>query len=420
MANAYLRPEPLGSGCGKPVTLSAGPLAGRTVRVELEEIQKADAGRKYGRKDRRPIDPPPVVLCRFFEVIDRAGVIHEEELGPEESSLGAVCHIDLFPALRKENYGQQQGPQGASGPSTLQKTSSGYLPKFMGFSNTFGSRAATSPASASAQLSPTSSSRTSLPPINTSSPCTLPLRGSSAAPTQCDAGSPVPTNAVSALFGAGDSLVTNTEDDAVARFQDGIITESSKLTDAISGATFTDGLVVNYDGKASVMFVFHDLAVKTEGTFVLRYRVLSVYSEQEIQHWPAPILAECFGGPFKVYPSKRFPGLAPSTELTKQLALYYRVPVNLREKERKRRKKGGDADSDLDEPSMSSPVHPKNALIAKAGKPVAPSLPGPPPPPFSSVSLRPASQWGPGRPTARPAVGGDDSLDEGTGSDERD
>ena len=30
-----------------------------------------------------------------------------------------------------------------------------------------------------------------------------------------------------------------------------------------------------------------------------------------------PILAECYGGPFRIYSTKEFPGLRPSTELTK-------------------------------------------------------------------------------------------------------
>jgi hypothetical protein len=36
--------------------------------MKLQEIQKADLGRKYARVDRRPLDPPPVVLLRMFHV----------------------------------------------------------------------------------------------------------------------------------------------------------------------------------------------------------------------------------------------------------------------------------------------------------------------------------------------------------------
>ncbi len=74
----------------------SGPLAGRTVRVSLQELQKADHGRKYapsctlapakvlssesvlivvgipwsryGRKDKRPLDPPPVVQMKCYQI----------------------------------------------------------------------------------------------------------------------------------------------------------------------------------------------------------------------------------------------------------------------------------------------------------------------------------------------------------------
>ena len=34
-----------------------------------------------------------------------------------------------------------------------------------------------------------------------------------------------------------------------------------------------------------------------------------------------PILAECWGRPFRIYATKQFPGLDPSTELTKVIDL---------------------------------------------------------------------------------------------------
>ena len=90
------------SSIGTYVTFAIGPLKGRTIRAVLEEVQKADLGRKCAdpptsssgnghghgghahptmmsgaptadgvmrsvRKDRRPLDPPPVVRLRLFE-----------------------------------------------------------------------------------------------------------------------------------------------------------------------------------------------------------------------------------------------------------------------------------------------------------------------------------------------------------------
>lgn len=59
-----------------------------------------------------------------------------------------------------------------------------------------------------------------------------------------------------------------------------------------------------------------DLAVKNEGTFLLRYRMFDLFSKVE-GHEDRVIQAECYGGPFRVYSTKEFPGLRASTELTK-------------------------------------------------------------------------------------------------------
>lgn len=89
---------------GAPVTFSDGLLAGQRLRFELEEIQGAAIGRKYvgsstvgpplrlahsklgancrfTRKDRRPIDPPPVVVCKVFQsVTAEDGEVAKEEV----------------------------------------------------------------------------------------------------------------------------------------------------------------------------------------------------------------------------------------------------------------------------------------------------------------------------------------------------
>jgi hypothetical protein len=61
-------------------------------------LQKADLGRKYARKDRRPLDPPPVVQLKFFYSspgTDRP----DAEVGnyDEVNNIGLICYVDLFP-----------------------------------------------------------------------------------------------------------------------------------------------------------------------------------------------------------------------------------------------------------------------------------------------------------------------------------
>lgn len=56
--------------------------------------------------------------------------------------------------------------------------------------------------------------------------------------------------------------------------------------------------------------------MRREGVFILRYRAFDIYSNvPDSPH--KPVLAELYGGPFKVYSTREFPGLEPSTELTR-------------------------------------------------------------------------------------------------------
>ena len=64
------------------------------------------------------------------------------------------------------------------------------------------------------------------------------------------------------------------------------------------------------------MSAFQDLAVKIEGSFILRYRVFDIYARTHRSDDLA-ITAETYGGTFRVYSTKEFPGLSASTELTK-------------------------------------------------------------------------------------------------------
>lgn len=56
--------------------------------------------------------------------------------------------------------------------------------------------------------------------------------------------------------------------------------------------------------------------MRNEGTFILRYRVFNIFGKVSGKT-DIPVLAECYGGPFRIYSTKEFPGLRPSTDLTK-------------------------------------------------------------------------------------------------------
>lgn len=55
---------------GLPIQFTDGPYAGKTILTCIEEVQKPDLGRKYGQRDSRPVDPPPVVQVRMIEIFD--------------------------------------------------------------------------------------------------------------------------------------------------------------------------------------------------------------------------------------------------------------------------------------------------------------------------------------------------------------
>ncbi|PCH37383.1 hypothetical protein WOLCODRAFT_109788 [Wolfiporia cocos MD-104 SS10] len=252
MLNGTARAHSAGSSqVGGPVVFREGQYAGRTLRAELEELQKADLGRKYARKDRRPLDPPPVVQFRLFEVLD-AGTPRQRErefdCHEDLNSFGAMCFVDLYPVpdedVRELHSGTRLAPRPLHSPHAELPTP------------------------------PMASTIALHQPAATTCSC-------SSFPCVCD----------------------------------------PSLGD-----------------RAAVLTVpAQDLAVKLEGSFVPRYRVFNLSSKAS-GGTGVPVLAECFGGPFKIYSTKEFPGLRASTDLTKYLS-FYGVRLNLRENERKRRKK---------------------------------------------------------------------------------
>ncbi|TFK82175.1 hypothetical protein K466DRAFT_311269 [Polyporus arcularius HHB13444] len=247
---------------GGPISFTHGPFAGKTVRVVADEIQKADAGRKFARKDKRALDPPPVLQVRFFEM-HGAGTSRqweEEILGYDDTlMLGMVCQVDLFPVVVEAETTQTS------------VNSNGALP------------------------------------------FTPPLRPTTLKPT-------------SGLLKAGTSThLSNSDDDIVAYHGNYAIRESSNSPEILAGTLVTTPITIAFNNREVLAYAFGDLAVREEGTFLLRYRVFDVFSKSTddggLSH-RIPVLASCFGGVFKVWSTRDFPGLSGSTPLTKCLSLY--------------------------------------------------------------------------------------------------
>lgn len=298
------------------------------MRAELKELQKADLGRKYGSKDRRPLDPPPVVQLRIFRV-HNPGTSQEteEELAYTDAlTVGLICHADLFPA---------------HAPDKSQETGS----ESMEWSNDDESSTVSRPSLFDDQAGSASLMRTESPVDNSAQPFHTfnlpyaePSSVSASTAWQLSAleaeSSSTPLLTRSQAHLGGRNVVSPTDD--LPRTRSGTYPESMNSNEILCGSQTVSPTCTDYVGKRALLFVFSDLAVKSEGTFVLRYRAFDILSSVPTGRGHVAI-AECSGGPFRIYSTKDFPGLLASTSLTKHL-LGNGVRVNCRQSERPRKK----------------------------------------------------------------------------------
>ncbi|KAF6760287.1 velvet factor-domain-containing protein [Ephemerocybe angulata] len=279
---------------GAPQSVISGQFEGKTIRAELQELQKAELGRKYARVDRRPLDPPPVTKTTS------AGLHFEKELTCDEiRNLGIMCTVDLFPV--PEQPGTSGIPAGVVPPNGYRSGN------YHGY---------------------TESSTLTYYPLHPFKTSDINGREISVSPFQIPRRQPVLSPVAH----------NDPPKDVVHRFGNHLITESSKMTPALVGEKFIEPTQVDYKGQKALVFVFGDLAVQREGTFILRYRVFDIFSRMTGDPEDPPLMAEVFGGPFRVYSTREFPGLEPSTDLTRSLSKYG-VRVTLRDAERKSKKR---------------------------------------------------------------------------------
>jgi hypothetical protein len=127
-----------------------------------------------------------------------------------------------------------------------------------------------------------------------------------------------------------------TEPEVLAYWRGQPIMPIHNHTRSLVGDVFTQALnlPIGPNGTHTLLFVFPDVSVQAEGWFVSRYRVFDLFS---LSDGSQPVLAETWGRPFRIYATKQFPGLQPSTELTKLLHRHH-VPVRSREVRRKRKR----------------------------------------------------------------------------------
>ncbi|EMD37272.1 hypothetical protein CERSUDRAFT_49882, partial [Gelatoporia subvermispora B] len=271
---------------GGPVTFSFGPLTGYTIRGELEELQKAEFGRKFTQKDRRPLDPPPVARLRLFQVVD-LGTPREYEVEFEHYEYADTVTLNSSITSHPTPSQVSQLRTSTLPPMALRPL----LPR---------------PSAEARQTSP------------------LAVR--------------LPRLSHNLHHPDAESVGRTTPSDVVAYLNDYAITERSVCTRWLAGNICVDASVIDYEGRQMLIFVFSDVAVQLEGTFILRYRAFNVHARTAGER-NIPVFAQRYGGPFEVYSTKTFPGLRASTALTKHLSSL-KMRVHIRSKSRKRRATG--------------------------------------------------------------------------------
>ena len=73
------------------------------------------------------------------------------------------------------------------------------------------------------------------------------------------------------------------------------------------------------NGKEGCFFCFPDLSCRTHGTYRLRFVLMRLEPSELQSDGCTPIITETMSEPFTVYTAKGFPGMRPSTALTKAL-----------------------------------------------------------------------------------------------------
>ncbi|KZV79768.1 hypothetical protein EXIGLDRAFT_734305 [Exidia glandulosa HHB12029] len=117
-------PEGYADVVGMPIRFYGGPYGGKIIHTTIEEVQKPDLGRKYGQRDSRPVDPPPVVQVRMYEVLD-FGTPDEraEEMDVDDIFLpGLVCAAELYPYNPEFEDNPALYPDGCPPPAPIQPT----------------------------------------------------------------------------------------------------------------------------------------------------------------------------------------------------------------------------------------------------------------------------------------------------------
>ncbi|KAI9301215.1 velvet factor, partial [Cunninghamella echinulata] len=95
--------------------------------------------------------------------------------------------------------------------------------------------------------------------------------------------------------------------------------EPTKVRNLIGSLTSNAYHLFNEHNEMGIYFIFHDLTVRTEGTFVLKFMFMDLASGEPFT-MTTNVQSEIFSEPFTIYSAKKFPGLLESTPLSRAFA----------------------------------------------------------------------------------------------------
>ena len=105
------------------------------------------------------------------------------------------------------------------------------------------------------------------------------------------------------------------------------------------GVTSSSGYLLRDEhNEHGVFFIFHELSVRTEGRFRLKFMFLEL-PQIGMENTHTHVLADVFSDVFEVYSAKNFPGMTESTKLSKALARQG-IKISIRKATRIRNKTG--------------------------------------------------------------------------------
>ncbi|KAJ2724671.1 hypothetical protein GGI07_001823 [Coemansia sp. Benny D115] len=126
------------------------------------------------------------------------------------------------------------------------------------------------------------------------------------------------------------------------------LSEPVKVRNLVGTTVSNAYLLKDEHDKLNIFFIFHDLSVRTEGQFRLKFQFTIIPSEEDPR---AFVESVAWSNMFEVYSAKTFPGMTDSTNLSKAFASQG-IKITIRKNSRNRAGYGGrtagDGDGDGD------------------------------------------------------------------------